>query len=311
MYRERYIKPASEQLANTMDWDGLNRLYKDVYNAVGAPATAATSNLTYLTAGVLLTNGACPKENRTAVLDPLSNATIANANLALFNPQAAISGTWRSGRMSATNALGIAKWFEDQNVARHTSGAYTTATPTVNGANQTGSTLLTQAWASGASNLTAGDVFTVAGVFAVNPQNYASTGALQQFVVTQNISDTTGAMLIAISPPIITSGQLQTVTASPASGAGITVIGATTALTSTVSSQSLIFHRDAFTMVMADLVMPEGGAMASRVSDNELGVALRFARQWNIQTDQNAARLDCLYGFRTIRPELACRVYGA
>jgi hypothetical protein len=64
-------------------------------------------------------------------------------------------------------------------------------------------------------------------------------------------------------------------------------------------------------MVMADLVMPEGGAMASRVSDNELGVALRFARQWNIQTDQNAARLDCLYGFRTIRPELACRVYGA
>jgi hypothetical protein len=311
MYRERYIKPASEQLANTIDYDGLSRLYKDVYNAVGTPATAASSNLTYLTAGVKLTNGACPKEGRVAVLDPLSNATIANANVAVFNPQSQISGMFRSGRMSATNALGIAKWYEDQNVARHTSGAYTTATPEVLGANQTGSSLITDGWASGASNLTQGDIFTIEGVYAVNPQNYASTGALQQFVVTQALSDTAGAMTISISPSIITSGQLQTVTASPADNADIFVIGATTALTSTVSSQSLIFHKDAFTMVMADLVMPEGGALASRVSDNELGVALRFARQWNIQTDQNAARLDCLYGFKTIRPELACRVYGA
>lgn len=309
--RARYIKPGAEQLANTIDYDGLSRLYQDVYNAVGTPAVAASANLTYLQAGVKLTNGACPKENRTAVLDPLSNATIANANLAIFNPQSQISGMFRSGRMSATNALGIAKWYEDQNVARHTSGAYTAATPEVNGASQTGASLVTDGWAAGASNLTKGDVFTIEGVFAVNPQNYASTGALQQFVVLSPLSDTAGAMTISISPSIITSGQLQTVTNSPADNADVFVIGASGSLTSTVSSQSLIFHKDAFTMVMADLVMPEGGAKASRFSDNELGVALRFTEQWNIQTDQNAKRLDCLYGFKTIRPELACRVYGA
>ena len=310
-FRGRTLKPAGEQLANTIDYDGLARLYQDVYNAVGTPAVAASANLTYLQAGVKLTNGATPKENRVAVLDPLSNATIANANLAIFNPQNQISGMFRSGRMSATNALGIARWYEDQNVARHTSGAYTTATPEVNGASQTGSSLITDGWASGASNLTKGDVFTIEGVFAVNPQNYASTGALQQFVVTAPLSDTTGAMTISISPAIITSGAFQTVTNSPADNADIFVIGATTALTSTVSSQSLIFHRDAFTMVMADLVMPEGGAKASRYSNNELGVALRFTEQWNGQTDQNLKRLESLYGFKTIRPELACRVYGA
>ena len=310
-FRERYIKPAAEQLANTIDFDGLARCYQEVWNAVGTPAVTPTSNLTYLQAGVKLTNGAAPIESRTAVLDPLSNATLSNANFTLFNPQGAIGGMWRSGRMTATNALGVQKWFEDQNVARHTSGAYTTATPEVNGANQTGSSLITDGWASGASNLTKGDVFTVEGVFAVNPQNYSSTGALQQFVVTAPISDTTGAMTISISPAIVTSGAYQTVTNSPADNADVFVIGATTALTSTVSSQSLIFHKDAFTMVMADLVMPNGGARASRYSNNELGVALRLAEQWNAQTDQNVTRLDCLYGFKTIRPELACRIYGA
>jgi hypothetical protein len=310
-FRERYIYPASEQLANTIDFDGLSRLYQDVYNAVGTPAVTATANLTFLQAGVKLTNGAAPKESRTAVLDPLTNATMANANLSLFNPNSQISGMFRSGRVSASNFLGIAKVFEDQNVARHTSGAYTTATPEVNGAAQTGSSLITDGWASGASNLTKGDVFTIEGVFGVNPQNYASTGALQQFVVTAPLSDTTGAMTISISPAIITSGQLQTVVSSPADNADVFVIGATTALTSTVSSQSLLFHRDFATMVMADLVMPNGGAKASRYSNNELGVALRLVEQYNAQTDQNVTRLDCLYGFKVIRPELACRIYGA
>jgi hypothetical protein len=312
MYRERYVKPASEQLANTIDYDGLNRMFKAVWNAVGTPGTAASANLTYLQAGVKLTNGATPQADRNAVLDPLSMATIANANFSQFNPQNAISSAWRSGRLAAANALGVARWYQDQNVARYTTGSFTASTPLTNGAAQTGSSLITDGWAAGATTINEGDVFTIAGVNAVNPQNYASTGQLQQFVVTQTVSDTAGAITFSISPPIITSGQLQTVDAAPADNAAIVVVGQSAgALTATSTSQSLIFHRDAFTMVMADLVMPQGGADATRVSDNELAVALRFTRQWNINTDQNAARLDCLYGFKAIRPELACRVYGA
>lgn len=313
-YRTRYVKPASEQLANTIDYDGLARTYVDVYQAVGTPGVTPTANLTYLQAGAILTDAAAPVSGRVGVLSSESMMTLANANQTLFNPARFQSETFRTGQF-AGEALGVSEWYQDQNVARHTTGSFTASTPLVDGANQTGSTININGWASGATTLNQGDTFTIAGVYSVNPQNYQSTGRLQRFVVTATTSDATGVTAtLPISPSIITSGQLQTVTASPANDAVVTVLGATSAaggtLTATLTSQSLIYHPDAFTMVMADLEMPEGGALASRVSNNQLGVALRFAKQWNIQTDQNAARLDCLYGWKTIRPELAARVYG-
>ena len=313
-YRSRYVKPASEQLANTIDYDGLARVYPDVYQSVGTPGVTINNNLTYLQAGAILSNAATPVDGRLAILDPLSTATISNANVAVFNPSRTISENFRSGQFAGP-ALGYESWFMDQNVARHTTGTFTTSTPVTSSAAQTGSTLATSGWASGASSLKRGDVFTVAGVYAVNPQNYQSTGQLQQFVVTADTNDTTGSMTIPISPAIITSGPFQTVTNSPTNTAAILVVGATAAVAGTlatlVSSQSLLYHPDAFTMVMADLEMPQGGAESSRVSNNQLGIALRFVKQYNIQTDQNAARLDCLYGWKTIRHELAARAWGA
>lgn len=312
-YRSRYIKPASEQLANTIDYDGLSRVYPDVYQSVGTPGVTITANLTYLQAGAILSNAACPVDGRLAILDPLSTATISNANVAIFNPSRTISENFRSG-MFAGPALGYEAWYMDQNVARHTTGTFVTSTPVTSSANQTGSSLATSGWGATAG-LKRGDVFTVAGVYAINPQNYQSTGQLQQFVVTADTDAAAGLMTIPISPAIITSGPFQTVTNSPTNTAAILVVGATSAVAGTlatlVSSQSLLYHPDAFTMVMADLEMPQGGAESSRVSNNQLGIALRFVKQYNIQTDQNAARLDCLYGWKTIRPELAARAWGA
>ena len=313
-YRSRYIKPASEQLANTIDYDGMARVYPDVWQSVGVPGTTISANITILQAGAMLSNGATPVDGRIAILDPLTTATLANTNANLFNPSSQISENFRTGQFAGP-ALGYGAWYMDQNVARHTTGSFTASTPVVSSANQTGSTLATSGWASGATTLRRGDVFTVAGVYAINPQNYQSTGQLQQFVVTADTTDSTGAMTIPIAPAIVTSGPFQTVSTSPANNASITVLGATSAvggtLTATASSQSLLFHPDAFTLVMADLEMPQGGAESSRVSNNALGVSLRFVKQYNIQTDQNAARLDCLYGWKTIRPELAVRAWGA
>ena len=313
-YRERYVRPAAEQLANTIDFDGLNRLFVDVWQNVGTPGTVPNSNLTYLQAGALLDDAACPMDGRVACLAPITAATLANANLALFNPQATISEVYRKGQFG-NDQLGVAEWYKDQNVANYTTGTFTSSTPVVSSANQTGSTLATSGWASGATSFAKGDTFVVAGVFQVNPQNYQSTGQLQKFVITQAVSDTAGAITFNISPSIITSGNLQTVSNSPANNAIVAPIGSTITVTSgtgtmaaTGTRQGLMYHPDAFTMVMVDLEMPEGGALASRVSNTQLKIALRFARQWNIQTDQNAARLDCLYGWKTIRPELACRI---
>jgi hypothetical protein len=139
---------------------------------------------------------------------------------------------------------------------------------------------------------------------------------LQQFVVTADIDSTTTTvnMTIGISPSIITSGQLQTVSNSPADNAVITVVGATSAaggtLATTQSPQSLVFHPDAFAFVMADLIKPGAGAQATSVRSKELGIAIRMVEQYQIGTDQNPSRLDILIGAATIQARLAARVQG-
>ena len=309
--RERYVKPAATALANVIDYDGLNTVFTDVYQSVGTPGTTPSSNLTYLQAGAKLTNSATPSDGRVAVLDPTSMVTLANANLALFNPSAQISEQYREGQF-ASRALGVSEWYEDANVAKFTTGSYTTSTPLINGASQTGSSLVTDGWASGAATLNKGDIFTIAGVYGVNPVSYASTGALQQFVVTATTTSVaTDMAALPISPSIITSGQLQTVTASPADNAAITVVGAgATTMTATVTSQSLLYHPDAFALVMADLHRPQSGAEATTVRSKELGVSIRMVQQYQIGTDSEPTRLDVLYGWATLRPTLACRVQG-
>jgi hypothetical protein len=207
----------------------------------------------------------------------------------------------------------VAEWYIDANRPVHTTGTFTASTPLVNGAAQTGSSLITDGWASGASSLKKGDIFTIAGVNGVNPLSYQSTGRLQQFVVTSDISDTTGAMTISISPSIITSGSLQTVDTSPADNAVITVWSANPAggtLATTTSPQSLIFHPDAFAFVMADLDEPEGGAKSTFVRSKALGFSIRMVSQYQIGTDQNPSRLDILIGAATLQPRLAVRVVG-
>lgn len=312
--RERYIQPAAAALANGADVLAYEAVYRDVYSAVGTPGVTPSSNLTYLNAGVKLTDLAGGSlGERIAVLDPLAMVSLVNANLTLFNPSAAISEQYRTGEFGR-NALAINGWFQDPNAPVFTTGSFTSATPAINGANQTGSTLATNGWASGATNLKKGDIFTIAGVNSVNPISYKSNGRLQQFVVTADTSDSTGAIAaLPISPSIITSGQLKTVDASPASGALITMIGSaggTYAYTATNSPQSMLFYKDAFAFVMADLEKPNAGAKSTTVRDKDWGIAIRMVEQYNVQTDQNVTRFDILIGAATVQARLAARIFG-
>ena len=151
-----------------------------------------------------------------------------------------------------------------------------------------------------------GDVFTIAGVNHVNPQSRQSTGELQQFVVTANTTSSSGAMPIPISPAIKTTTAFQTVDALPADGAALVFNGAE----STQSPTGIAHHKDAFTLAMADLPLPKGTDMAARVSDDQLGMSIRLIRDYDITTDKFPCRLDVLYGWAVLRPELACRISG-
>lgn len=310
-YREKCIAPAVDALVNAVDFDGLSRMYKTVYQTVGTPATVpsgANANITYLNAGVKLDNAAVPEGERIAVLSPNMHVNLANANLAVFNPAAEITKLYRKGQF-ASEALGVSEWYKDQNVPTHTVGALG-GTPTVNGAGQTGASIVTQAWTAAIANrLKAGDVVQFAGVFAVNPLSYQSTGQLQDFVLQVDVaSDGAGAATLLISPPIITAGNLQNVTGSPANAAAVTTFGHASNFASAVTPQGLLYHPEAFALVMADLEMPMGLWVSERISNEALGVAIRFLKDYSIMTDMSPARVDILYGWKEVRPEMACRI---
>lgn len=303
--RERYVNPAGTQLANTADKDGLSRLYQDLYWSAGTPGTTSTANTTYFGLADLLTQvSAVPKDSRNMIVNSTMGTAIANANLALFNLGSS-KNILEDGMLSA-GALKWKEWWEDNNVFPHTYGTYS-GTPLVNGASQTGSTLVTDGWTSGGATLNKGDVFTIgSGTTAnksVNVQSYQDAGLPQYYVVTSQISDTTGAMSIPIAPPIVTSGAYQTVVASPADNATINVVGSS----GVTSMQGVGYHRDFAVMASADLIMPNQGK-AERVRAPGSGMSLRLWEASDIMTDQHPTRLDWIYGFRTIRADWGGRV---
>lgn len=325
--RNRYIKPIGISLSNYVDYQGLARMTPLAYWSVGTPGTNPTTNQTYLDAGVKLTDIGAPMDGRVALLKPQMMATlVGTGNLSLFNPSQKISAEYRTG-MFAGEALGTEEWYQTQNAWIRTTGVFTSSTPLVNGANQTGSSIITDGWASGASTLNVGDIITMdvsatAGSLAVNalnPLNKATTGSLQQFTVLATISDTTGAMTISISPPITPTGTQATVTNSPPDNAKIRVVGSTIttgagALVATPSAQSLVYHPDAFVLAMVDPMADLPGAEVGSITGPgaaELGFALRYVRQYSGLSDQLISRVDCMFGWAPYRVEWACRVQGA
>jgi hypothetical protein len=306
-YKKRYIQPAVEALVNQIDYDGISRMYKKVANTVGVPGTVPTANETYLDAGVKLQNEGNEMDRMKAILSPAMHAKIANANLALFNPAAAISSMFRKGQFGQ-DALGIPEWYSSTHVPMHTVGALG-GTPLVNGANQTGSSLITNGWTNNAAILKAGDVIQIANVNQVNPHTRENQGLLRDFVVTADtVADGSGNATLPISPAIVTSGPYQNVDAGPAHAAAITIFGHASSHANKKTRQGLVFDPDFATMVFVDLELPQGVWAASRARSKKLGLSVRFVKAFDIRSDTSPARLDVMYGFSCLRPEMAARV---
>lgn len=305
---ERYTMPAGVALANKVDVISGTEVYKSVYFSIGAPGTPLSDNQTWTDGVAKLQNFGVP-EDYCAVVDPKTQSKIVTSNFALFN----LPGNkdiFQTGQFGS-EALGISEWYYDPNMPTHTTGSFTSSTPEVLNGSQTGSSLTTDGW--GTYALKKGDVFTIDGVNGVNPLSYADTGELQQFTLTADVSGSSTATL-TFSPEIITSGQLQTVTASPADNAAISFIGATGTVGATMavqtSRQSLVFNPAAFAFVMVDLPDNLAGAVTSTARSKEARITMRWAEQYNIQTDQNPSRVDILVGVAPILPYFALRAWS-
>jgi P22 coat protein - gene protein 5 len=309
MVQDRYTKPAGRRQANKWDVVAGAEVYKAVYFSAGTPGTPITDNKTITDAVALLHNNAVPDGDLNAVIDPLTQSALLSTNFALFNPPGRISEYYKTGQFSGF-ALGADEWYYDPNIPIHTTGTFTTATPITTSAGQTGSSLAVSGM--GTYALKQGDVFTIDGVYGVNPESYTSTGVLQQFVLTADVSGVTTGTL-SISPSIIPSGSLQTVTAAPGASAALTFMGATGTVAATMaaqqSRQSLLFHPAAFAFAMVDLPDNLAGANAKTVGDKDTKIAIRWVEQYNIQTDQSPSRCDTLGGVAAILPYYAVRLW--
>jgi hypothetical protein len=154
------------------------------------------------------------------------------------------------------------------------------------------------------TTINAGDVFTISGCNAVNPQTRETTGSLFQFVALTTATAVAGTWTVTVAPMYSAAHALATMDVLPATGGTVTFVGAA----STAYAQNLIYHKDAITFATADLLLPQGVDMAARAVHN--GISLRVVRQYDINNDRMPCRIDVLYGFSTIRPQMACRMWG-
>lgn len=305
-YSKRYIQPAALALANQVDSD-LCGLYKDVYQSAGTPGTTPATFAALGDAQRMLDDAGAPSDRRVAIINPKTNWALADGLKGTFAQNVA-KDLITKGYLGTIANLSL---YMDQNVVRHTTGVFQTAstpvvnadTPVVTGA----TTLATEGWASSAGTVTAGDVFTIAGVFDVNPMSGASTGELKKFTVRTARTSTGVNLLLDISPTIVygATNAYTNVSGLPANHAAITFIGTE----STAYPQNLIFHENAFALVTVPLEIPSG-VWGARETDPEAGLSCRVVKQYSIEDDNEVIRLDVLYGIKTLYAELACRLWG-
>jgi hypothetical protein len=304
-FAERVLKPRISQLASSIDADVANS-FKSIYNSVGTPGTTPSTSLVLLQAQQKLNENAAVMAPRYATVNPAANAALVEGMKGLFNPTDTISRQFKNGLMG-TGVLGYEEISMSQSIKQFSTGTFSRTASTTVGTTVSaqGATTVVLSQGSATTTLKVGDVFTIGSVFAVNPQTRESTGSLQQFVVTEDTAGVAGTFTVKVSPAIYTpANALATVDSFPQSGAVVTFLGSA----STQYPQNLVYHKDAITFATADLLLPQGVDMASRQVHN--GISLRVVRQYDINNDRMPCRIDVLYGFGVIRPQMACRIWG-
>jgi hypothetical protein len=309
-FADRILEPAMSRLAAEVDKTVLHDVYTDVYNHVNTTFGTAPDLQDVQSARAKLSKGLAPPGNRIMLMESLGMNNVVHAGRALFNPSSEIARQYDMGVVGQAHGF---TFYESELIPTHTQGTYADSDAgivnTSTGITSGTATIAITSCTSGGT-MTAGQVFTVADVYAVNPETKDRYAHLQQFVVTTAATASTTNITPAVSPTPITSGAKQNVelVSAGASKAVLTETAGGSGTLSTGYPQHMAYHRDAFTLVTADLELPRGADMAAReVYD---GISLRLWRDGDITNDKFPCRIDVLFGWKCIRPEWACRLSG-
>lgn len=313
-YSTRVIRPAMKQLAAKIEYDALAAAYKVVNRGVNGTTNAAMTYRYFQKMGQALTDELAPAGDRSAILNPASMVEFLDATKGLFAAQSNLNEQFREGMMGRTGGLDVG---ENTLLPPHTTGTMagspltfgTTLGLSTTANSWVSTTALSVTGATATGTLTAGDIITLSGVYAVNPESKANTGRLQQFVVQSAVTMTTATSTytVTVKPALMygSGNAFQNVAlsgVSDTSGLTVTRLGAS----ATAFAQDLAFHKDAFAFASVDLedMSPYGAACTRASSDN---ISIRFIQQYDSSADSVRGRFDVLWGFAPLLPELAVR----
>lgn len=291
---KRYIEPAVKVLVSGIEADYLAFASKATYQLVGTDNTAITTLEVPGKARAKLNQQLAPKSERAIQMDSVTMGALVNGMSAYFNPSNAIGEQYREGLIART---AMADYYENERVWTMPNAADVATTLDTYTVTQ-GDADLTVAALSAAP--VAGMVFTIAGVYDVHPETKVAYPHLKQFVVGAGSTTTN----VVFSPAPYSTGVNQNVSAMPATTAAVTFFG--TASKNYV--QPLMYHKEAFQFVTADLpLMDDAAKCVRRVQD---GLSMRVWQASDIRNDELLMRIDILYGMAALRPEWACRLSG-
>ena len=313
-FSQRILAPAMAQLAAKIEGDCLTVAKNVTANYTNASTNGLITYKRFRANGANITKELGPQDMRCAILSPDSVIEFGDSVKGLFQDSGEIAKQYREGMMGRTGGFDV---FENTLTPSHTTGTLA-GSPLTNGA-ALGTSTTANAWSSetalsidGATSgttLKAGDIITIAGVYAVHPELKTNTGQLRRFVVQDDVTLTTAATAytVTVKPGLIygSGNAYQNCVLSGISDTdnnAVTLIGA-------VDSQfqnDLFFHRDAFLFGTADLEdVSQYGAFGARAVQD--GISMRLARQYDINNDKVPSRIDVLWGFNELYPELASR----
>ncbi|MGC6329323.1 P22 phage major capsid protein family protein [Rhizorhabdus sp. FW153] len=310
---ERVIKPAMVQLANRIDSDVL-ALATKVPNWVGTPGQLINSFQDFAPAPQRLDEQAVMSDGRTAILSPADHWGMLGTQTNLYI-QGAANDAYRKGDLGR---IGGVDTFMSQNVQTLTTGSragsilidLSITAATIDYAavkDMMVQTIHMDGFATASDTVKAGEVFTIAGVYAVNPVTKTRLPWLKQFTVVADAVCTSNETDVQIYPAIIWSGAFKNVDVvgtGDLNNQAVTFLGAAGAS----YAQNLAFHKNAFALAIVPMVSPPGAVDVARESYK--GVSVRMIPFYNGSSDVSTLRLDVLYGLKAIDPRLATRISG-
>lgn len=302
---KRYIEPAVSVLVSGIEGDFLAYATKATYNVAGTAGAGITSLVVPGAARAKINQGLAPKDNRSIQMDSVTMGGLVNGVAAYFNPSNDISKQYREGMVART---AMADYYENERIWTLTNSDDVTADTDAAALVTDGGSTIDMHTQLPVAKQTVGSVFTIAGVYACHPETKAAYRHLQQFTITA-----VGATTTTVSPSFYLTGAKKNVCSSTGANLATTDFNAKTltfvGAASTSYAQPLMYHKEAFQFVTADLpLMDDAHKCVRRVQD---GLSMRVWQASDIRNDELLMRIDILYGMAALRPEWACRMIGA